>query len=297
MNRWKVSRFAEVNKEWWVLLSLFVIAALLSSFGGGSPMLLFLYVLPTLFSAYFLGPRTAVSTALASILLVALGLILKHYVLSPETASTVADGVWYELAIWSGILVLCAYATGTLFREVHESYSGFLLMLRYLLLRDEETNERLRRVSSWSALTAEEMGLNREEVEVIRAAATLRDISRLSISPEVLRKATKLTSRVQPERGTIYADQELMRLRKVMPIVISYLRKDREKSVANKIIDVADEYDRLIYAGGRNAVQPDVALEMIGRGAGDRFDDKVVMAFEKVFKAKPATRTDANQPV
>jgi len=189
---WKISRFAEVNKEWWVLLSLFVIAALLSSFGSVSPMLLFLYVLPTLFAAYFLGQRTAVSTALASIVLVALGLVLQHYVLLKDQAQPITDSTWYQLAVWSGILVLFAYATGTLFREMHESYSGYLLLLRYLLIRDDESTERLRRVSSWSALTANEMGMNRDEVEVIRTAAFLRDLSQLAISPEVMKKATKL---------------------------------------------------------------------------------------------------------
>jgi len=282
---WKISRFAEVNKEWWGLLSLFVIAALLSSFGSVSPMLLFLYVLPTLFAAYFLGQRTAVSTALASIVLVALGLVLQHYVLLKDQAQPITDSTWYQLAVWSGILVLFAYATGTLFREMHESYSGYLLLLRYLLIRDDESTERLRRVSSWSALTANEMGMNRDEVEVIRTAAFLRDLSQLAISPEVMKKATKLTSRIQLEKGNIYTDKELMKLRKVMPIVIAHLERDAEKGIANKVIDIADEFDRLVYpAERRKAIQPALAMEMIVRGAGERYDDKAVLAFDKLFQ-------------
>jgi hypothetical protein len=282
---WKISRFAEVNKEWWVLLSLFVIAALLNSFGSVSPMLLFLYVLPTLFAAYFLGPRTAISTALASIVLVVLGLVLQHFVLMNGSSRGISDTTWYQLGIWSGILVLCAYATGTLFREMHDSYSGYLLLLRYLLMRDDRTAERLHRVSSWSAMIADEMGMNRDEVEVIRAAALLRDLSQLAISPEVMKKATKLTARVQLEQGNIYTDQELMKLRKVMPIVIAYLEKSEDRGIANRVIDVADEFDHLVHPEERRkAVQPDLALEMIVRSAGERFDDKAVMAFDKVLK-------------
>lgn len=294
MQVWKISRFAEVNKEWWVLLSLFVIAALLNSFGSVSPMLLFLYVLPTLFAAYFLGPRTAISTALASIFLVMLGLVLQHYVLMKDSARAISDSTWYQLGVWSGILVLCAYATGTLFREMHDSYSGYLLLLRYLLMRDDRSTERLRRVSSWSAMIADEMGMNRDEVEVIRTAALLRDLSQLSISPEVMKKATKLTARVQLEQGNIYTDQELMKLRKVMPIVIAYLEKSEDRGIANKVIDIADEFDHLVHPEERRkAVQPDLALEMIVRGAGDRFDDKAVVAFDRAFKSGLVSKAEA----
>lgn len=293
MQVWKISRFAEVNKEWWVLLSLFVIAALLSSFGSISPMLLFLYVLPTLFAAYFLGPRTALSTALASIFLVILGLVLQHYVLLKDSAQAISDSTWYQLGIWSGILVLCAYATGTLFREMHESYSGYLLLLRYLLMRDTNSTERLRRISTWSAMIADEMGMNRDEVEVIRTAALLRDLSQLSISPDLMKKAMKLTSRVQLEQGNIYTDHELSKLRKVMPIVIAYLEKSHDQGVANKVIDIADEFDRLVHPEERRkAVQPDLAVEMIVRGAGERFDDKAVLAFDKLFKVGAVTKVE-----
>jgi hypothetical protein len=295
---WKISRFAEVNKEWWVLLSLFVIAALLNSFGTVSPMLLFLYVLPTLFSAYFLGPRTAISTALASIFLVMLGLVLQHFVLMKDSAQGISDTTWYQLSVWSGILVLCAYATGTLFREMHDSYSGYLLLLRYLLMRDDRSTERLRRVSAWSAMIADEMGMNRDEVEVIRTAALLRDLSQLAISPEVMKKATKLTSRVQLEQGNIYTDQELMKLRRVMPVVIAYLEKSDDRGVANKVIDVADEFDHLVHPEERRkAVQPDLALDMIARSAGERFDDKAVMAFEKLFKSGKVAKIELSATV
>jgi HD-GYP domain-containing protein (c-di-GMP phosphodiesterase class II) len=181
---------------------------------------------------------------------------------------------------------------------MHESYSGYLLLLRYLLLRDDRSTERLRRVSLWSAMIADEMGMNRDEVEVIRTAALLRDLSQLSISPQVMKKATKLTSRVQLEQGNIYTDQELMKLRKVMPIVISYLEKSDDRGIANRVIDVADEFDHLVHPEERRkAVQPDLALDMIARSAGERFDDKAVMAFEKLLKSGKVAKIEVSAPV
>src|SRR5437870_1416596 len=59
-----VRRFADVNRELWLLLSLFLLAALLNSMLDSHRMLLGLYTLPTLFSAYVYGRRHATLTAL-----------------------------------------------------------------------------------------------------------------------------------------------------------------------------------------------------------------------------------------
>src|SRR5271157_5158901 len=65
-------RIAETNRELWLLLSIFVLTALLNSLLDAHHMLLGLYTLPTLFSAYVYGRRHATLTALSSVLLVVL---------------------------------------------------------------------------------------------------------------------------------------------------------------------------------------------------------------------------------
>jgi uncharacterized protein (UPF0147 family) len=280
---WKISRFAEVNKEWWLLLSLFVIAALLNSFGSLNQMLLGLYVLPTLFSAYFFGQRHATLTALASVFLVVLGLLVHEYILSPQPNLALTDSAWYQVAMWAGILILCGYATGRLFREMHESYRGFLMLLRYFLVRDTSSHDQVRRVAQYAAAIAQESGMNRDEVEVVRSAALLRDLAELSISPDVLEKAARLTANVHLESGTAYSDEELIKLRKVLPVVIAQLRKEREKSPATKIIEVAEEFDSLVSGDRNKPIHPGVARGMLARAAGGRFDEKAVAAFEAAF--------------
>jgi hypothetical protein len=281
---WKISRFAEVNKEWWLLLSLFVIAALLNSFGSLNQMLLGLYVLPTLFSAYFFGQRHATLTALASIFLVVLGLLLHQYILSPQYGAGLAAGTWYQVSVWAGILILCGYATGRLFREMHESYRGFLLLLRYFLMRDSASHDQVHRVAQYAAAIAQELGMNRDEVEVVRAAAQLRDLAALNISADVLEKAARLTSNVHLETGTAYSDLDLIKLRKVLPVVIAQLRKDREKSQVAKIIEVAEEYESLVSGDRNKPIHPGVARGMVARAAGGRFDEQTVAAFEAAFE-------------
>ena len=64
------SAFERVNKELWVLFSLFAIALLLNHLIAAQQMVLSFYMLPTIASAYFYGRRHGTLTAFASVLLV-----------------------------------------------------------------------------------------------------------------------------------------------------------------------------------------------------------------------------------
>ena len=68
----RLGRLEEVNKELWLLLSLFGICLLLNLVVDGQRMVLSFYTLPTLGSAYLYGRRHATLTALGSVLLVCL---------------------------------------------------------------------------------------------------------------------------------------------------------------------------------------------------------------------------------
>ena len=61
---------ARINQELWLVLSLFVIAGLFNWLVASHRMILGLYTLPTIFSAYVYGRRHAVLTASASIFMV-----------------------------------------------------------------------------------------------------------------------------------------------------------------------------------------------------------------------------------
>ena len=80
-------RLADVNRELWLLLSLFVLAALVNSLLDSHRMLLGLYTLPTLFSAYVYGRRHATLTAMGSALLVVLVAYFNPVFLAPGHGS------------------------------------------------------------------------------------------------------------------------------------------------------------------------------------------------------------------
>ena len=64
-SRWK-DRLTKVNRELWLLLSLFLIAGILNRLVATHGMVLGFYTLPTLFSAYVFGRTHAVLTAVGS---------------------------------------------------------------------------------------------------------------------------------------------------------------------------------------------------------------------------------------
>ena len=132
------SSLERVNKELWVVLSLFAIALLLNQVIAAQRMVLSFFVLPTIASAYFYGRRHGTLTALASVLLV-VGLLLFRSVSGVSAAQTMSPTDWLEVVVWGGSLVVTGYLMGTLYEhknqqinELRETYQGVLLILRQI---------------------------------------------------------------------------------------------------------------------------------------------------------------------
>src|SRR5262249_51927556 len=120
--------FEKVNKELWLILSMFVIALILNTIVDARRMMLSFYSLPTLGSAYLYGRRHATSTAFASVLLV---ILLTVAPWNPGTQVPLAT--WFDLSAWGGILVITGYLMGTMYEhknaqllELRETYNGVL---------------------------------------------------------------------------------------------------------------------------------------------------------------------------
>ena len=104
-------RFGSVNKELWLLLSMFAIAGLLDVLTDAQRVVLGFYTLPTVGAAHLYGRRHAVLTAYGCALLALL-------VTALPTART---GEWLfhqprqlaELVAWAGTLLVTAYLVGT----------------------------------------------------------------------------------------------------------------------------------------------------------------------------------------
>src|SRR5271157_1460526 len=105
---------SKLTKELALLLSLFVIAALLQSFAQSLPMALCFYFLPTLYSAYYFGRRHATLTAFACVFLVVL-LDFMNNLMPAHRVLTLPGERLFNFAIWAGMLTVVGYVMVTLY--------------------------------------------------------------------------------------------------------------------------------------------------------------------------------------
>lgn len=300
-------QFGRVNKELWLLLSLFAIAALLNFVGAGQRMILAAFTLPTVVSAYLYGRRHATLTALASVLLVVL-LTGVNPTLLVSRSSLVPGERWIDISVWGGTLIITAYLMGTLYehkdaqlRELRETYNGILLILRHFVSKDQYTESHSYRVSVYATKIAQEMQFEAERVEDIRSAALLHDIGKLDISRDILYKATRLTEdefkemQQHVERGEAQPEPVGGSLRRILPIILShhdtydgsgYHPAHGEKiPIEARIIAVADVFDSLSSDRPyRKALSPSEVRDILIKGSGTEFDPKVVEAFLSAFR-------------
>src|SRR5271154_6615111 len=134
---------SKIAKEGILLLSLFLIAAMVQFYAQSLPLALCFYFLPTLYSAYYFGRRHATLTAFACVFLVILldflnNLMPRHRVLS------LPDERLFNFAIWAGILAVAGYVMGTLYErkeamtaDIRESFSGLLLVLQHIMANEK----------------------------------------------------------------------------------------------------------------------------------------------------------------
>jgi putative nucleotidyltransferase with HDIG domain len=312
MKQSAVRRFEQVNKELWILLSLFIIALMLNYVVASQRMVLGFYVLPTLGSAYLYGRREATLTAFASVLMVVLLLMYGDAFSGREAAVvTVVEPFytkWLDVMVWGGSLLITGYMMGTLcerknsqLQELRDTYHGVLMILRHFISKDTYTENHCHRVSVYATIIAATMELSSAVIEDVKAAALLHDIGKLDISRDLLYKAAKLTTEEYEEikkhvsKGIDMLEPVGGSLRRVIPIILAHHDKfdgsgyhptsGEEIPIESRIIAVADVYDSLTSDRPyRKAMSTFDARDIILKGSETEFDPRVVAAFQKAFR-------------
>jgi len=305
--RW-LDRLAEVNKEIWLVLSLILISVVLNFLLSSNQMVLGFYFIPTIFSAYFYGRRHATLTALASICLVLLVAFFNPFQFQENAYLQVPMDRWLELVVWGGILMVTAYAMGTLYErneqhfiELRQTYKGVLTILQQFISKDKYTQNHSYRVSIYASDLARELGLDRSTVEDIRDAALIHDIGKLDVGREILYKAARLNDeefqkiRTHVDSGVNILDPIRGSLRRILPMILAHhdrydgsgyhgIRAE-EIPLGARIIAVADAYDSMVSDRPyRKGMPPLKAKEAIEAGMGSEFDPDVAKAFLSLFR-------------
>ena len=302
-----IAQLIEVNKELWLILSMIMIIGGMNYLLASQRMLLGLYTLPTLFSAYFFGRRHATLTAVASVFLVGIAIYYNPSWLVETKSTEFMDSKWLEIIPWGGILMITAYTMGTLcdrdkkkMEELRQAYQGILVILRNFISNDEYTENHCYRVSIYAVKIASYLGFSMERIEDIRSAALLHDIGKLEISRNLLYKAARLNiEQYEDMKQHVAKSGKILNplqgpLGRILPIILAHHEKI-DGSGYNKVLGeniplearvlaVADVYDSLTSDRPyRKAMSPFDAKDIIEKGSGTDFDRKVVGVFLKAF--------------
>lgn len=295
----------KINPELWLLLFLVLIAAVLNFLVASERMALVFYFLPTLYSAYHFGRRHATLTAVASIVLVVLLIYLNPAMFRKHVELPL--GLWFDLVVWGGVLMVAGYATGTLYernqktlREMEEGYDGMLVILQNFLANQKYSDTHAYRISMCATKIAEAVGLDADSVEDIRTAALLFNMKDLGITNEVLMKAAQV-SLEDLRQGKRNRDKALPKiaatggsLRRAIPIFLSerQLRqvgtKPDEASFEIQILVMAEEYEALTSGQRGTKMSPSQAAQEVMKRAANRYDSMIVNGFGNAFGVQAA---------
>ena len=293
-----------------ILVGVILIAALMGTlFIEEKNLILNFYYLPVIVAGYFLGRRMGVLTAVFSILMVVVCILLSP---QPFFGDKIFLYSLAQLSSWGGFLILASVAVGTLYEQnerrladLKHAYIGVLEILsKYLESTDRYTKGHSLRVSELAMETAIAMEVPRNEVENVRVAGLLHDIGKIEISGEILRKAAELSTEerelidAHPVRGAYILSAVGSVLKEVVPIVVAHHKyfvdsletseRDLKKiPLGARIVAVADSFDAMTsdrpYRKGK---APWEALEELVAQAGKQFDPEVITAFKRVVSEK-----------
>ncbi|SDA18214.1 HD-GYP domain, c-di-GMP phosphodiesterase class II (or its inactivated variant) [Ruminococcus sp. YE71] len=168
--------------------------------------------------------------------------------------------------------------------------------------KSSQTGNHVKRVSEYSRIIAEQMGLSEEECERIRLASTMHDIGKLMIPTEILEKPARLTdeefAEIKKHSGyggelLDHVEGDIMQLAKQIALD-HHERPDGRGyptgklkdsiSIEGRIVAVADVYDALTSKRSyKEPWDPEVAYNEIVKNAGSQFDEEVINAFKEAY--------------
>jgi diguanylate cyclase (GGDEF)-like protein/putative nucleotidyltransferase with HDIG domain len=179
--------------------------------------------------------------------------------------------------------------------------------------KDQNTHDHVQRVQAYALEVGKELGLGKDDLDALRAAALLHDIGKLAVPEHIICKPGKLTSeefekmKIHP----IVGSEILERIRfpyPVAPIVRAHHEKwdgsgypaglkAEEIPIGARILSTVDCLDALASDRQyRRAYPLDVAMQMVADQAGTSFDPKIVAILQRRYVELEAMARRADLP-
>ncbi len=193
-----------------------------------------------------------------------------------------------------------ALANVTLISELDDLQIGSLTALaRAVDAKSPWTSGHSERVTELSVAIAQAMGLDSEELSLLRRGGLLHDIGKIGVPASVLDKPGKLTPEewaMMQEHPSIGARilEPLGAFQDIIPIVREHHerfdgtgypdgKKGQEIDLLASVLAVADVFDAVTSDRPyRSGEEPEWALDVIQKSSGSHFDPDVVEAFVRV---------------
>jgi putative nucleotidyltransferase with HDIG domain len=187
-------------------------------------------------------------------------------------------------------------------RQVPGDPLGIIVALAITIdAKDPHTHGHSARVARYAAATAEELGLEPQEIENILYAGLLHDIGKIGVSEQILHKPAILDVE---EWGVIKAHpitgakilEPIPSLQRIIPLVRHHHERydgtgypqgltGKEIPLGARILAVADAFEAMTYHRPyRRAMPLAQAAAILKEGMGKQWDAEVVKAFLKMLE-------------
>lgn len=189
--------------------------------------------------------------------------------------------------------------------ELEKAYLEVIETLRYAVeAKDTYTRGHSDRVSAYSVLIGEELGLSEQELKTLKIGGLFHDIGKIGIPDSILLKEAKLTDdeyaqiKNHPSIGA-HILSSVSYFKDMIPIVkhhherydgFGYPSKLKGEDIPYlaRIAAVADSFDAMTSKRSyRNSLPLDIVIGEIERCKGTQFDPKIADAFLNILNNNP----------
>ena len=186
--------------------------------------------------------------------------------------------------------------------KLEQAYLDMIQTLRYTVeAKDSYTRGHSDRVSEYSVLIGNKLGLSEEQIKTLRIGGLFHDIGKIGIPDRILLKTEKLTDdeyseiKNHPSIGAHILGASSI-FNNIIPIVKHHHErfdgrgypsglKGEEIPYLARIAALADTFDAMTSKRSyRNALELDVVLAEIGRCKGTQFDPELADVFLDILK-------------
>lgn len=195
-----------------------------------------------------------------------------------------------------------AIENANLYENMHKSYISTVRALSVAIeAKDKYTSGHSSAVTEYTIPIAEELGLDKKEIEKLEYASLLHDIGKIGIMEQILNKPGRLTNeefeiiKKHPVIG--YEILRSIDFLKDVTLLVKYHHerwdgkgypdglKGEEIPLGARIISVADTFDAMTSDRPyRKGLPVEVAVEEIKRCSGTQFDPEIVDAFLRAME-------------